>query len=111
MTTYNEQNNEEAIRRELDLVEEKREQAYLRMAAYKQKASQYYNSRVKYRSFQEGDLVLKVVNQSTKNPNHRKLGPNWEGPYRVIRVNLLGTYWLQTLEGQNLSHSWNVQHL
>ena len=111
VTTFDEQSNEEAVRGELDLVEEKREQAYLRMAAYKQKAAQYYNRRVKHRSFQIGDLVLKVVNQSTKNPSHGKLGPNWEGPYRVMKVNRPGTYWLQTLEGRDLSHPWNVQHL
>ena len=76
--------NEEALRVELDLVEEKRDQAYLRMAAVKQRVSQHFNKRVKHRSFQVGDLVLKAVNQSTKNPNHDKLGPSWEGSYRVV---------------------------
>ena len=84
VASYDDQINEEALRVELDLVEEKRDEAYLRIAAFKQRVSQHFNRRVKPRSFQVGELVLKVVNQSTKNPNHGKLGPNWEGPYRVI---------------------------
>ena len=80
-------------------------------SVFKQRVSQHFNKRVKHRSFQVGDLVLKAVNQSTKNPNHGKLRPSWEGPYRVIQVTWPGTYWLQTLEGQNLPHPWNVEHL
>ena len=104
MANYNEQVNAEALRVELDLAEERKDRAFVRAAAYKQRVSQYYNKKVKRRSFQVGDLILKVVNQSTKDPSHGKLGPNWEGPYRVIRVNRPGTYWLQTLEGQELPH-------
>ena len=73
---YNERGNREALREELDLIEEKRDQAYLWMAVYKQRASQYFNQRVKHRYFEVGDLVLKVVNWSTKNPSHERLGHN-----------------------------------
>ena len=111
VANYDDRGNEEALRAELDLVEEKLDQTYLRMAAFKQRVSQCFNKRVKHRSFQVGDLVLKAVNQSTKNPSHGKLGPNWEGPYIVIQVTRPGTYWLQMLEGQNLPHPWNVEHL
>ena len=111
VTNFVARENEEALRSELDLIDEKREQAYLRMAAYKQRTSRYYNKRVKQRGFQVGDLVLKAVNQSSKNPAHGKLGPNWEGPYQVTRVNRPGTYWLQTLNGRELSHPWNIEHL
>ena len=62
VANYKDQENEEALRGELDLIEEKRDLAYLRMAAYKQRVSQYFNRRVKPCSFQVGDLVLKVVN-------------------------------------------------
>ena len=58
---YNDQDNEEALRKGLNLVEEKRDQAYIKLAAYKQRVSQYYNKRVKHCSFHVGDLV-KVVN-------------------------------------------------
>ena len=82
-----------------------------RWAAYKQRVSQYFNRKVKPRSFQVGDLVLKVVNQSTKISSHGKLGLNWEGQFKVSQVNQLGTYWLQTLKGQDLPHPWNMEHL
>ena len=55
----------EALREELDLIEKKIDQAYLKMAAYKQRVSQYFNKRVKHCSFQVGNLVLKAVNQSS----------------------------------------------
>ena len=64
------------MRVELDLVEEMRDRAFVQAVAYKQRVSQYYNKKVKRRSFQVGDLVLKAVNQSTKDPSHGKLGPN-----------------------------------
>ena len=83
VANYDKQENVEALRVELDLAEEKRDRAFVRAVAYKQRVSQYYNKKVKHRSFQVGDLVLKAVNQSTKEPSHGKLGLNWEGPYRV----------------------------
>ena len=39
VTNYNNQGNKEALRAELDLIEKKRDRAYLRMAAYNQKVS------------------------------------------------------------------------
>ena len=92
VANYKQRENAEALRVELDLAEEMRDRAFVRAAAYKQRVSQYFNKKFKHRSFQVGNLVLKVVNQSTKDPSHGKLGPNWEGPYRVIRVNRPGSY-------------------
>ena len=65
------------------MIEEERDWAYLKITTYKQRVSQYFNKRVKHRSFQVGDLVLKAVNQSSKNPSNRKMGPNWEGSYKI----------------------------
>ncbi|XP_038973752.1 uncharacterized protein LOC120105406 [Phoenix dactylifera] len=47
------------LRNNLDLVEEVREAARVRMAKYQQRTAQYYNARVKIKSFREGDLVLR----------------------------------------------------
>ena len=96
--------NDEVLRQGLDLVEEKIDQAYIKVATYKQRTSQFFNRKVKHRSLQVGDLVLKKVNQSTRVPSHRKLGANWEGPYQVARINRSGTYWLQDNEGPELPH-------
>ena len=49
-----------------------------------------------------GDLVLKKLLPTKKNPAHGKLGPNWEGPYIVSRVVRPGNYELQTEEGKVL---------
>ena len=43
--------NDEVRRQELDLIEEKRDQAYIKAVAYKQRASQYFNRKVKHWSF------------------------------------------------------------
>ena len=108
---YNPESNEEAMRVELDLLEERREETQIRAAAYKHRIAQYFNKRVKGRSYKVGDLVLREVTVATRVPGHGKLGANWEGPYKVIRVNRPGTYWLQDMTGKELPHPWNAEHL
>ena len=103
--------NEEALRLNLDLLDEKREQVLQRTEDYQRKTARYYDQKVKPRSYTPGDLVLKKLLPVRKNPTHGKLGPNWEGPYIVSRVVKPGNYKLQTKEGKILSHSWNAEHL
>ena len=55
-----------------------------------------------------GDLVLRKVLPNAKDPNHGKLGPNWEGPYRVTVVGRTGAYHLETLERKTLQRPWNI---
>ena len=61
--------------------------------------AKYYNSKVRHRDFQLGDLVLRKVMGSTKDTSQGKLGLNWEGPYRVASWHRNGTYHLETLDG------------
>ena len=105
------QHNDEALRLNLDLLDEKREQVLGRTEDYQRKTARYYNRKVKPRSYMPGDLVLKKLLPARKNPAHGKLGPNWEGPYIIYRVVRLGTYELQTKEGKILQHAWNAEHL
>ena len=79
----NNEHNEQILRLNLDLLEEKREQVLKRVEDYHRKTAKYYDRRVRPRSFKPGDLVLKKLLLSRKNPTHGKLGPNWEGPYVV----------------------------
>ena len=95
---FNEENNEAELRLNLDLIEEKREQVEIRQVAYKHQVAKYYNQRVKHRSFLPGDLVLRKVTLSTKEPNARKLGPTWECPYKVVKVSKSRTYWLEDMD-------------
>ena len=105
------EHNDEALRLNLDLLDEKREQVLRRTEDYQRKTARYYNQKVKPRSYMPGDLVLKKLLPARKNPAHGKLGPNWEGPYIISRVVRLGNYELQTEEGKILQHAWNAEHL
>ena len=107
----NTEHNEEILLLNLDLLEEKREQALKRAEDYHRKTTKYYDQRVRPRSFKPDDLVLKKLLPARKDPTHGKLGPNWEGPYVVSRIVRPGNYKLQTEEGKTLPHSWNAEHL
>ena len=106
-----EEHNDEALRLNLELLEEKREQVQRRTEEYQRKTARYYNQKVKPRSYMPGDLVLKKLLPARKNPAHGKLGPNWEGPYIISQVVRPGNYELQTEEGKILQHTWNAEHL
>ena len=105
------EHNEEALRLNLDLLEEKREQVLKFDEDYHRKTTRYYGRRVKPRSYKPGDLVLKKLMLARKDPTHGKLGPNWEGPYIISRVVRSGNYELQTEEGKTLPRLWNAEHL
>ena len=81
---YQEKDNTEQLRLHLDLIDEVRMVAEHRTAKYKNLMARQYDAMVKPRRFNIGDLVLKKVSLATKDPSHGKLGPNWEGPYRII---------------------------
>ena len=55
---FDEQNNDEQLRLNLDCLDEVREQASQRMNKYQQRIAEYYNQRVKLKRFNIGDLVL-----------------------------------------------------
>ena len=108
---YQEKDNTEQLRLHLDLIDEVRMVAEHRTAKYKNLMARQYDAMVKPRRFNIGDLVLKKVSLATKDPSHRKLGPNWEGPYRIINCKRQGSYYLEALEMRKLEHPWNVEHL
>ena len=82
---YNEQNNSEYWRADLDLLLKVRQQAQVRMAAYRQRVIRYYNAKVKPKVFHLEDLVLRKIEVS-KFLDQKKLSPNWEGSYRIIET-------------------------
>ena len=105
------EHNDEALRLNLDLLDEKREQVLKCTEDYQRKTTRYYNQKVKPRSYRPGDLVLKKLLPARKNPTHGKLGLNWEGPYIISHVVRPGNYELQTEEGKVMHHAWNAEHL
>ena len=92
----NAEHNEEILRLNLDLLEEKREQVLRRAEDYRRKTTKYYDRRVRPRSFKPNDLVLKKLLPARKDFTHGKLGPNGEGPYVIPRIVRPGNYELQT---------------
>ena len=68
--------NDNLLERNLDLIEEQRENAMVQLAYYQQKLKQGYDSSVKLRLLAPGDLVLRKVVGTAKNPAWGKLGPN-----------------------------------
>jgi len=63
--------------------------------------AEVFNKRVKFRSFDVGDLVLIirrpiVINRKTQG----KCEPKWEGPYIVTKVFPKGAYGLLNHDGQ-----------
>ena len=110
-TFHREEENEGQLRLNLDLLDETREKAAQRIALYQGRMARYYNTKVKLRRFEVGDWVLRKVTQVTKDPSEGKLGPNWEGPYKVIQYYRRGTYHLEDRHGKKLPHPWNAEHL
>jgi len=66
--------------------------------------ARHYNTKVKSRHFQIGDLVLRKVTIATRDPSQGKLGLNWEGLYKIANCHRKGIYYLETLNGKRLHH-------
>ena len=98
--------NDQGLALNLDLIEIKRDKAYLRMVANQQAAAQSYNPRVKIRHFVSRDLVLKNVTQK-----QGVFSPNWEGPFWVTEPVMSKSYRLEELDGIILPHHWNADKL
>ncbi|VFQ93701.1 unnamed protein product [Cuscuta campestris] len=109
-TVYQPGQNEVDHLAELNLVEERRTIAAVKMAGYQQSVKRYHDNRVGPRYFQVHDEVLR--RRDASKPNERgKLVRNWEGPYRVKAVVRPGTYQLETMEGGRVERHWNSHHL
>ena len=60
--------NDELLEKSLDLIKERRENATVQLAYYQHKLKQGYDTNVKLRPLSPGDLVLRKVLGTTKNP-------------------------------------------
>ncbi|KAK1406979.1 hypothetical protein QVD17_38589 [Tagetes erecta] len=98
------------LRTNLNLLEERREIAAIREASYKKIMEKYYNTRVREVVFQPGQLVLRS-NEASKAESQGKMGPRWEGPYRVTEASKTGAYTLERMDGTVLPRTWNAIHL
>ena len=109
--SFNLKDNDEQLTRSLDLIEEKRENTMVQLAYYQQKLKQGYDANVKLKPLTPGDLVLRKVVGAAKNPAWGKLGPNWEGPYRITSKAGIVAYFLEDLDEHIVPCPWNVNNL
>ena len=103
--------NDELLEKSLDLIKERRESAMVQLAYYQNKLKQRYDANVKLRPLTVGDLVLRKVLGTAKNPAWGKLGLNWEGPYCITSAAGRGAYYLEDLEEKAVPRPWNINNL
>ena len=108
---FTQNNNDNLLEKSLDIVEEQRENIMVQLTYYQQKFEQGYDSSVKLRPLNLGDLVLRKVVGTSKNSTWGKLGPNWEGLYRITLVEGVGAYFLEDLDEKVMPRPWNVNNL
>nr|GEX60825.1 hypothetical protein [Tanacetum cinerariifolium] len=102
--------NDEELRLNLDLLEERRERATIREAKAKSKMRKYYNVRVRGVTFRPRDFVYRS-NDAIHAMDGRKLGPKWEGPYEVTKALGVRAYKLRSIDGTVLLRTWNIANL
>ena len=110
-SSFTPSSNDDLLGESLDLVGEKRERAMIHLAYYHQKLKRGYDANVKLRPLATGNLVLRRVVGVVKNPTWGKLGPNWEGPFRITSVAGIGAYYLEDLDEKAVPRPWNVNNL
>jgi hypothetical protein len=105
---HNEGISEDSKRVDINGLEEARCVALIASARYLEGIRRYHDRNVKEHSFNVGNLVLhRILNTE----GLHKLSSPWEGPFSIAKVTGPGSYRLQTLEGDNVSNSWNIDHL
>ena len=116
VAAYVEADNEQARQDALDLLDEQRDVAAACSAIYQQDLRRYHSRRVKSRVFQEGDLVLRLIQDQT---DAHKLSPPWEGPFVVSKNLHNGSYYLIDIREHKDSRKseeetrrpWNIAQL
>jgi hypothetical protein len=105
---YDEGVSEDSRRLDIDGLEEARCAALVQSARYLEGIRRYHDRNIKERSFNIGDLVLcRIQNME----GLHKLSSPWEGPFTIAKVTGPVSYHLQTLEGEDINNSWNVDQL
>ena len=92
----------------IDEVTDVRLKALKEIEKDKARVAKAYNKKVKSKSFQVGELVWKTILPiGSKSNQFGKRPPNWEGPYKVIKVIFGNSYMLETLQGEHLTRAIN----
>jgi transposase InsO family protein len=84
---YNEETSRKALQDDVDALDEARDEVLSRVTKYQQDMKNYHSRRLRPRSFQVRDLVLRLTQDS-----HEKFESPWVGPYIVTEVIAGGAY-------------------
>jgi hypothetical protein len=107
VVTYVEEDAQTALSDALDLLDEARDIALARSTVYQQILRNYHSRRVHGRSFERGNLMLRLKQTSTS-----KLEPPWEGPYLIHEAIPGGAYRLRNPKtGVDEKNPWNTAQL
>ncbi|CAN1233763.1 Transposon Tf2-9 polyprotein [Linum perenne] len=106
---FNHDHNDTGLHHNLDLIEERREDAAIRLVAEKEQLARRYNAHLRPHQLEEGDWVVRKVFRPI--PQQGKLNANWEGPYKVRDVVGPSTFKLERPNGEPIHKTWNSMHL
>ncbi|GKD89152.1 reverse transcriptase domain-containing protein [Tanacetum coccineum] len=109
-SNVNEKTNDQELRLNVDLLDERREIAAIREARYKQQVEKYYNKKVQHLQFKVGEFVLRR-NEVSRAANTSKLRPTWEGPYKFIQAFQNGAYKPSNMEWEEIPRTWHACNL
>ena len=104
---YDEETSRNALEDDVDALDEARDEVLSRVTKYQQDLKNYHSRRLRPRSFQVGDLVLRLTQDS-----HEKFESPWVGPYIVTEVIAGGAFRLKDKKtGVAEPNPWNVAQL
>ena len=91
----------------LDALEEERDVAKAHSTFYQQQARRYQSREVRAKTYNVGELVLRLPDKKKD-----KLKPKWEGPFIIDRVLTGGAYRLRNASDNRLEpNPWNAARL
>ena len=107
MRMYEEREAELDRQDSLDALEEERDVAKARSAFYQQQARRYQSREVWAKTYNVGELVLRLSDKKKD-----KLKPKWEGPFVIDKVLTGGAYLLRNASYNRLEpNPWNAARL
>src|SRR4051812_48631933 len=82
VTRYEEEEAEEALMDDKDTADKERDTSLAKSEGYQDKLRTYQSSRLRTRTFNKGDLVLRLIQEKV----HKLPPPQWEGPFIVSEI-------------------------
>ncbi|KAK2444268.1 protein NYNRIN [Trifolium repens] len=97
---------------ELVDLDEERLQALDVLIRQKERVAKAYNEKIKYKTFNLGDLVWKVIlPMDMRDRVFGKWSPHWEGPFKISQVLSNGAYEIQELTPEQRTVNMNGKYL